>query len=167
MASGDNEWVIRRVNHEYVADFDGRTVTWTDEEDRAIKWTDKEAARRILAAMPYVAGERAQVTPCDTRRFRREFLRQSMARAKAVRLLNAEFMLDGSRNPHYSHHKVSDAQFGREVDRLAADILAGRVRIKAEDMPCPSSYQAKLERMVSGRRVAGPVAMRRGKIKEA
>jgi hypothetical protein len=63
MASGDNEWVIRRVNHEYVADFDGRTVTWTDEEDRAIKWTDKEAARRILAAMPCVAGERAQVIP--------------------------------------------------------------------------------------------------------
>ena len=61
---------------------------------------------------------------------------------------------------------MSDAKFGREVDRLAAEILAGRVRIKAEDMPCPSSYQAKLERMVSGRRVAGPVAMRRGKIKE-
>ncbi len=139
-------WIIRRSNQDLLADWDGREATWTDDEAEALEFVDRDAAKRILRAIPRNRGERAQAWPRETRQERREWLRQGIARRFAVRLLNAEFFADGRRNPHYVDLATSGAAFGREVDRMAEEILARRVRVRLDELPRPVSLFAKYDR---------------------
>jgi hypothetical protein len=147
MATG-RPWIIRRLGTQYLADWDGREATWTDDEEEALEFVDELAAKRIKAAIPWVKGERVQAFPRETQRERREWLRETLARKFALRLLNAEFFLDGSRNPHYVDLPTSGSKFGREVDRLAAEILARRVRVKLDELPRPAALSVAATRYV-------------------
>ena len=145
MATG-RPWIIRRLGTQYLADWDGREATWTDDEEEAIEFVDEYAAKRIKALIPWVKGERVQAFPRETQRERREWLRETLARKFALRLLNAEHFLDGSRNPHYVDLPTSGSKFGREVDRLAEEILARRVRVKLDELPRPAVLWANYDR---------------------
>ena len=141
-------WIIRRSNQDLLADWDGREATWTDDEAEALEFVDRDAAKRILRAIPRNRGERAQAWPRETRQERREWLRQGIARRFAVRLLNAEFFADGRKNPHYVDLSTSGAAFGREVDRMAEEILARRVRVKLDELPRPVALSVAATRYV-------------------
>lgn len=147
MGSG-RPWIIRRLGTQYLADWDGREATWTDDEEEALEFVDELAARRIKALLPWVKGERVQAYPRETQRERREWLRETLARTLALRLLNAEYFLDGRRNPHFIDIPTSGAQFGREVDRLSKEILARRVRVKLDELPRPVALSVAATRYV-------------------
>lgn len=147
MATG-RPWIIRRLGTQYLADWDGREATWTDDEEEAIEFVDELAAKRIKALIPWVKGERVQAFPCETQRERREWLRETLARKLALRLLNAEYFLDGRPNPHYVDIPTSGSKFGREVDRLAKEVLARRVRVKLDELPRPAAMSVAATRYV-------------------